>query len=83
MARTAAGCALALALIQDNWSVHAEPGESVYFEKNGRRLEPFAVVEKLGHHELTAEQWNQQCIDDGIMNLPLGSHSAQPSGLES
>jgi hypothetical protein len=76
MARAAAGCALAMALIQENWTVHAEPGEPVYFEKNGRRLEAFMLVEKIGRRELTAEQWNQECIDSGIVNLPLTGHGA-------
>jgi Zn-dependent protease with chaperone function len=76
MARTAAGCALALALIGDNWTVHSEPGEPVYFEKNERRVEPFIVVEKIRRRELTPEQWEQQCVDAGIINLPLGYPSA-------
>jgi heat shock protein HtpX len=75
MARAAAGCALAMALVQENWTAHAEPGEPVYFEKNGRRLEAFMLVEKIGRRELTAEQWNQECIDSGIVNLPLTGHS--------
>ena len=82
MARNAAGCALALALIGDNWTVHTEPGEPVYFEKKGRRLEPFFVVEKIGRRELTPEQWSQQCIDGGIMNLSLGSPRAGEGSRE-
>jgi hypothetical protein len=76
MARTAAGCALAMALIRENWTVHAEPGEPVHFEKNGLRLEAFELVEKIGRRELTAEQWNRECADSGIINLPLAGHSA-------
>jgi hypothetical protein len=37
-----------MALIQENWTVHSEPGEPVCFEKNGRRLEAFMLVEKIG-----------------------------------
>src|SRR5262249_19642231 len=75
IARSAVGCALCLALLRDNWTFHTLPGE-MYCEKDGQRLEPFALVQKVDRRQLTAEQWKDICERARILNLPLVIHAA-------
>jgi heat shock protein HtpX len=75
IARGVAGCALALALLRDEWIFHTLPGE-MYCEKNGERLQPFQVANKLGRGELSPTEWREICTRLGIANLSLELGSA-------
>src|SRR5262249_41736780 len=74
MARGLAGCALAIALFQSGWRFHTMPGEA-YCEKDGRRLEPFALVSELTKNKFAREKWVELCDASGIGDLPLGTES--------
>ena len=74
--RNAVGCALCLVLLRQGWTFHTLPGE-MYCEKNGMKLEPFAMVERLDQRRITAEQWKEMCTRAGILNLPLLTEAAQ------
>jgi len=69
-ARNVAGCALSLALLHDGWTCHALPGE-MYCEKNGQRIDPFEIVQKVDRRQLTPAQWKDLCTQAGIINLSL------------
>jgi len=75
IARNVVGCALCLVLLKNGWTFHALPGE-MYAEKDGQKVEPFTVVQKLDRRQLTVEQWKEICSRAEILNLPLYSESA-------
>ncbi|HZU33465.1 MAG TPA: M48 family metallopeptidase [Candidatus Angelobacter sp.] len=69
MARTVAGCALALLLYQEGWAVHTLPGE-IHCERNGESINPFELVKKFGK-EMSQEQWLELCTRLGLKGKPL------------
>jgi Zn-dependent protease with chaperone function len=75
MASGLAGCALALALYRSGWAFHTLPGEA-YCEKNGRRLEPFALTADLKADKVAQEKWKELCEASGISDLSLQVEAA-------
>jgi heat shock protein HtpX len=65
------GCAIALALLRDGWTLQTSPGQ-VYCTKNGECLAPFELVLKIAQGELTEEGWKSFCDRVGIkLTLPI------------
>jgi heat shock protein HtpX len=67
----ALAAAILLCLCEQGWTLHAEPGEA-FIEKGGWRIEPFAAVNDMMKGDFNASQWEQQCIEYGIIDLNLG-----------
>ncbi len=65
------GVGLALALLADGWTLTDTPGV-FYFGRDGRRLNPFVVMDQLMADTLSAEDWRAQCAELGIGGLILG-----------
>jgi hypothetical protein len=49
----------------------AAPGKAVAFSRDGRTIEPFTALSKLGSKELTADAWTEECHAAGIDRLTL------------
>jgi hypothetical protein len=75
IAKGVAGCALALVLLREGWTAHTLPGE-LYFEKNGRRFEPFAVAEDLASGATSEAKWLDICKELGLTELELATSLA-------
>lgn len=69
--------ALTLSLIDRGWSLVAQPG-TFYLERAGVKHESFGIVPRLKAGNLSKEQWEAFCAEQGIGDWPLGS-AAVPS----
>ena len=56
------------------WSLHVTPGEEVLLVRQGGKasVQPFAVARKLADGSLNREDWQRQCSEAGIADMPLG-----------
>ena len=66
------GSALSARLHDTGWMCDAAPGKAVAFSRDGRTIEPFTALSKLGNKELTADAWTEECRAAGIDRLTLG-----------
>jgi hypothetical protein len=80
MAVALAGCALALLLLDKEWTFHTLPGE-MYCEKNGERLQPFTTARMLATGELPPEKWRESCIRLEIAGLSLEPRGAAAANM--
>ena len=62
--------ALSLALIDNHWELHAQPGEH-YLQRGDAVMRPAQILAGLQSGQLTADGWRAQCIFAGIAGLPL------------
>ena len=75
---TAAGCA---ALAEDGWQLsYDRAGLARAFEKNGRRVDLFEVMEKLAWEEMASFEWEDTSEELGIAKLRLMATSASHAG---
>ena len=65
------GSALSARLHDTGWMCDAAPGKAVAFSRDGRTIEPFTALAKLGSNELAAEAWTEECRAAGIDRLTL------------
>ncbi|MGH9531339.1 MAG: M48 family metalloprotease [Terriglobales bacterium] len=63
-------CGLALALHQAGHPLRCLPG-GLFFECDGQRLDPFAVLRELYGGKLSAEEWKASCVQLRIADLRL------------
>jgi Zn-dependent protease with chaperone function len=70
------GAALAVALHAAGWELHTSPGQPVYAQRDEQRIMPFEVLSKLMTGRLSAETWQQQCVEAGISGVDLGALAA-------
>jgi len=61
---------LGLALLDHGWSLYQGPG-TFYLNRNGDRLNPFAIIEQLRSGTLSGSNWQKQCRELGIAELAL------------
>jgi len=68
------GAALTVALHRQGWSLHVTPGEEVLLVRQGGKasVQPFAVARKLADGSMKREDWQRQCSEAGIADMPLG-----------
>jgi Zn-dependent protease with chaperone function len=64
--------ALAVALCEQGWQVHAAPGE-FYLECGGSRIAPPEIVAKIRSGAITPLEWSERCTSLGIAGVPLGT----------
>ena len=62
--------ALAAALWDDGWQLHAAPGE-FHVERGEYRIAPAEIVAEIRSGAITAIDWSQRCKAAGISALPL------------
>jgi len=82
-AKSLAGSAISLTLMNDGWTIKTAPGEAIRFEKNGKIVKPFEVVARIGKGELKHETWEKFCAEMGIGDLPAVMDSKQASASAS
>jgi len=69
----ACNCALALALVDDGWTVAKRPGSPAILTKGALSLVPRREIQGIFGGERTAESWVELCEKFGIATLPIGS----------
>jgi len=79
-AATLLGTAFSLALIDNHWELHAQPGEH-YLQRGDAIMRPAQILAGLQSGQLTADTWRAQCISAGIAGLQLDGTGA--TGCES
>jgi hypothetical protein len=67
--------ALALSLIDHGWAVRSQPGV-MYFEHDGKKMEPGKTIGELKSGKLTAEGWASLRAENGIGDWALASEDA-------
>ena len=60
-----------IALIDAGWESSAVLGQEAAVSKDGRRIEPFTLIRRLGDGALTRADFARLCHDAGIAELPL------------
>ena len=65
------GSALSARLHDTGWMCDAAPGKAVAFSRDGRTIEPFTALSKLGSKELSPNAWTEECHAAGIDRLTL------------
>ena len=56
-----------MALCKRGWTMDAAPGAAVTLTNGRDSLEPFGVLPRLASGELTAEEWNEDCLAIGLI----------------
>ncbi len=65
------GSALCVWLYNSGWSLNFLPGSNIKLEKESMEIEPFELVADLIKGEISAEQWQEKCIEIGIFDQQL------------
>lgn len=68
---TIMGSALCVWLYNSGWSLNYLPGSKIKLEKESMEIEPFAIVSDLMNGEISAEEWQEKCIEIGIFDQQL------------
>jgi Zn-dependent protease with chaperone function len=66
------GATLAVLIVQRGGTVHSLPGQPVSATLSATTIEPFGVMRSLADGKLTAEAWQHQCGELGILGMDLG-----------
>jgi heat shock protein HtpX len=74
------GAGLALAMIDQGWTLHSGPG-TFHLQRDAERLNPFAILEQLMSGKLSAEDWIAKCNALGIGRLVLAPVAQQQLDL--
>ena len=61
------GAWFAVTLGSHRWALQFAPGSEIRFTKDGHSVEPFTIVSDLREGRLTASQWNNQCLEMGLI----------------
>lgn len=73
------GVAMATALHDRGWRLHAPPGEPVTLERDGATVHPFALMHRLHTGELPLAEWLALCLRHEIADLGLGRAAGHES----
>ena len=68
--------ALSLAMIDNGWDLHLQPGE-FYLQREGEKAIPAELVQKLRSGITTREGWLEWCQKTSLGNVRLGSPDSQ------
>ncbi len=74
------GAGLALALIDQGWTLHSGPGV-FHLQRDAEQLNPFVVIEQLMSGKLSAQDWMTKCNALGIGRLALAPAAHLQPGL--
>jgi Zn-dependent protease with chaperone function len=75
---SAASCA---ALDAEGWRLdYTSAGHARAFSKNGRRVDPFEVIEKLAYEEMAGFEWEDTAEELGVGGVQLAAISASHAG---
>ena len=74
------GAGLALALVDQGWTLHSGPGV-FHLQRDTEQLNPFAVLEQLTSGKLSAQDWITKCNNLGIGQLVLAPATQQQLSL--
>jgi Zn-dependent protease with chaperone function len=72
LAGAVVGAALAVLLAQRGGMVSSVPGEPVSASIGVTSIEPFGVLQSLADRKLSADVWQRQCSELGILGADLG-----------
>ena len=67
------GCALAVLLLDHDWTVSTLPGAAPAFTRQGRTLTPFGDLARLGDGRLSASEWEEMWRNAGLLEADLGA----------
>jgi Zn-dependent protease with chaperone function len=70
-AKALLGAAVALLLVEDGWSIEAEPGAAVRMSRDGRACAPFEEVADRCDGRIADPEWRARCAELGIAARPL------------
>ena len=65
------GCAFAVRLCDDGYRCDSRVGEAFDFEKNGKTLQPFLIVQRMVKHEVSPDEWSAICAEHGLAGRHL------------
>lgn len=68
---TIMGSTFSVWLHSSGWSLSHMPGSNFKLEKESKEIEPFAIVSDLMNGEISAEEWQEKCIEIGIFDQQL------------
>ncbi len=71
VAAQAVAAAFAVRLHDLGWMCDASPGKPVAFTRDGRTIEPFAVVQRIHSGELDSTTWRSECESAGLADVRL------------
>jgi hypothetical protein len=61
---------LGLAMIDDGWELHLQPGV-FRFQRGAQEFNPFGAVDDLMKGNLSRDAWIARCRELGLSQLPL------------
>ena len=73
MAGAVVGAALAMLLVSKGGKADTEPGKPIWVVWEGKRIEPFDVMQGLATGKMSAADWQRQCAELGIVGADLGT----------
>jgi Zn-dependent protease with chaperone function len=63
--------AFAVKLHELGWMCDAMPGKPIAFTRDGKRIEPFRLLDRLRGGELGADAWEAECREAGLERVSL------------
>lgn len=75
-ARGLVAAALSLLLLDRGWACASDP---YLLTRDGIDLDPFGLLQKLAHMELSAEEWRKTWTQAGVAEVDLGEFAASKS----
>lgn len=69
-ARQLFGMALGLAMLENGWTLDAQPGWS-FLAKGAERVNLSTQIDELAEGKISPEEWARMCEKLGITDLPL------------
>ena len=76
-ARSLLSTAVALALVNHGWRLHAGPGE-LYLDRDGEQVDPFKVVGQLSDGTVSKQAWAETCTKMKLDAIPLAVTQKNP-----
>lgn len=71
------GGAMAIALLEEGWSVQGDVGDPIALVRDGRRIEVFNALLETAVSDTAASDWDRICREAGIADLDLGAVAAR------
>ncbi len=72
MARAVVGAALTIVTLNRGGKLDGAPGQAVSVTCSSIKIEPFRLLQSLAERKTTAEAWQGQCAELGILGVDLG-----------
>ena len=72
LAAAVVGAALTLLLVNRGGKLDAAPGQTISVTVGSSRIETFDLLQSLAAGKTTAETWQRQCAELGILGMDLG-----------